>query len=216
MNRNKKIILIVVGIIVAAVIVASVLWVIGRKNSLANSSENGEMISAEQEEAANDDGETEPSEADSNSNETTENVSGGTSAVTEDTGTADQELEDRVAAPYEYWLSAAVLTGISVEYPAFEPEEFYISSKTELGDRGSSSGVYVTFYIDGQEKCIYGAPLETERSDAGTKDIYSDVIGFARFDEVNVSEIPEDFSPVNIENMNELIEQSISVALYEH
>lgn len=196
MNRNKKIILIVVGIIVAAVIAASVLLTVGRKNSLVNSSENGEMISAEQEEAANDAGETEPSE--------------------EDTGTADQELEDRVTAPYEYWLSAAVLTGISVEYPAFEPGEFYISSETELGNRGSSSGVYVTFYIDGQEKCIYGAPLETERSDAGTKDIYSDVIEFARFDEVNVSEIPEDFSPVNIENINELIEQSIAVALYEH
>ena len=68
----------------------------------------------------------------------------------------------------------------------------------------------------GQDRCIYGAPLEAERSNAGTKDIYSDVIGFASFDEVNVSEIPGEFSVVDIDNINELISQSVTVSLYEH
>lgn len=126
------------------------------------------------------------------------------------------ELETQADVPYEYWLSAAVLTGISIEYPAFEPKDFYESGETDPDDKTSSAGVYVTFTVDGQDKCIYSKPLETERTVAGTKDISSEVIGFATFDEVSPSDIPEEFSIVEIENMDELITQSTKVAVYSH
>lgn len=128
----------------------------------------------------------------------------------------DLELENRVEAPYEHWLSAAVLTGISIEYPSFEPGGFYTAGETTIEDKTSSAGVYVIFSADGEEKCIRSTPLEAERSDAGTKDIYSETIGFATFEEVDVSEIPEGFSAVDIDNIDELITQSTRVAVYSH
>ena len=214
-GKNKKVFLIVIGIAVIVVIAVAALWI--RRGDMAVSPGNSENISAEQEETADNGGEAESAETDNNSEETAEDATPeDISAGEENTGSTNQELEDRATAPYEYWLSAAILTGISIEYPTFEPGEFYVSGETELSDSTSSSGIYVTFYVDGQEKCIYGAPLEAERSDVGTKDIYSDVIGFARFDEVSTSEIPGNFSPVDIANINELIEQSVTVALYEH
>lgn len=126
------------------------------------------------------------------------------------------ELEDRVEASYEQWLSAAVLTGISIEYPSFEIGEFYISGETEIEDKASSEGVYVTFSADGEEKCIRSIPLDAERSDEGTKDIYSEVIEFATFEEADVSDIPEGFSAVDIDNIDELITQSTRVSVYSH
>lgn len=137
-------------------------------------------------------------------------------ASSDDVSEANLELEDRVEAPYEYWLSAAVLTGISIEYPSFEPGEFYIAGETQVEDKASSEGIYVTFSADGEEKCIRSIPLDAERSDAGTKDIYSEVIGFATFEEVDASEIPEGFSVIDIDNINELVTQSTRVAVYSH
>lgn len=137
-------------------------------------------------------------------------------ASSDDVPEANLELEDRVEAPYEHWLSAAVLTGISIEYPSFEPGEFYTAGETTIEDKASSAGVYVIFSADGEEKCIRSIPLDAERSDAGTKDIYSEVIGFATFEEVDAAEIPEGFSAVDIDNIDELITQSTRVAVYSH
>ncbi len=129
---------------------------------------------------------------------------------------ADLELEDRMEAPYEHWLSAAVLTGISIQYPAFEPGAFYTAGETALEDAMDSAGVYLTFTLEGEEMCIHAAPLEGERGDAGTKDVYSEVIGFATFEEVDPAEIPAEFSAVEIAEINELITQSTRVMVYEH
>lgn len=124
--------------------------------------------------------------------------------------------EERMEAPYEDWLSAAVLTAISMEHPAFEPGEFYRAGDTELGNGSASAGVYITFSADGEAKCIHAVPLDGERSAGGTKDVYTDVIGFASFDEVSPSEIPGEFYVEEIEGINELITQSTSVSLYAH
>lgn len=149
-------------------------------------------------------------------------TSGSSSDDSQENGSSDDvpevnlELEDQVEAPYEHWLSAAVLTGISIEYPSFEPGEFYAAGETTIEDKSSSAGVYLIFSADGEEKCIRSTPLDAERSDAGTKDIYSEVIGFATFEEVDVSEIPEGFSAVDIDNIDELVTQSTRVAVYSH
>ena len=137
-------------------------------------------------------------------------------ASSDDVPEVNLELEDQVEAPYEHWLSAAVLTGISIEYPSFEPGEFYIAGETKIEDKASSEGIYVTFSVEGEEKCIRSIPLDTERSDAETKDIYSEVIGFATFEEVDASEIPEGFFAMDIDNIDELVTQSTRVAVYSH
>lgn len=133
----------------------------------------------------------------------------------QDTGSSI-ELEERTDASYERWLAAAVLTGISMEYPDFESVSFYFANETDLSDKASSAGIYVTFTVNGEEKCIRSLPLEAERNDAGTRDLSSEVINFASFDEVSASEIPAEYSAVEIADINELITQSARVMVYTH
>lgn len=85
-----------------------------------------------------------------------------------------------------------------------------------LDNHEDSAGVYVTFSVDGEAMCIHAIPLDGERSDIGTKDVYSEAVGFVTFEEVDPAAIPEEFSAVDVENMDELITQSTRVAVYAH
>ena len=150
-----------------------------------------------------------------NDGENADNGQSSSAEEAQDTGSSI-ELEERTDASYERWLAAAVLTGISMEYPDFESVSFYFANETDLSDKASSAGIYVTFTVNGEEKCIRSLPLEAERNDAGTRDLSSEVINFASFDEVSASEIPAEYSAVEIADINELIMQSARVMVYTH
>lgn len=150
-----------------------------------------------------------------NDGENADNGQSSSAEEAQDTGSSI-ELEERTVASYERWLAAAVLTGISMEYPDFESVSFYFANETDLSDKASSAGIYVTFTVNGEEKCIRSLPLEAERNDAGTRDLSSEVINFASFDEVSASEIPAEYSAVEIADINELIMQSARVMVYTH
>lgn len=122
---------------------------------------------------------------------------------------------DRVEAPYEHWLAAAVITGISMEQPDFELGDVYAAGETSLEEAEESEGIYVVFVSDGEEKCVYSEPLEEARSEAGTTDITSGVIGTASFEEVSVDNIDTSrYHVIEIEDLNTLIEQSEQVTVY--
>lgn len=122
---------------------------------------------------------------------------------------------DRVDAPYEHWLAAAVITGISMENPDFELGEIYAAGETSLEEAQNSEGIYVVFTSDGEENCVYSSPLKEERTEAGTTDITSTVIGFASFEEVTVDNIDTSkYHVIEIEDLNTMIEQSERVTVY--
>lgn len=128
---------------------------------------------------------------------------------------ADYVEYDRVDAPYEHWLAAAVITGISMENPDFELGEIYAAEETSLEEAQNSEGIYVVFTSDGEENCVYSAPLEEARTEAGTTDITSNVIGFASFEEVTVDSIDTSkYHVMEIEDLNTIIEQSERVTVY--
>ena len=81
-----------------------------------------------------------------------------------------------------------------------------------------SQGIYVTYQSEGKTLCIQAKPLEQERiGEAGTKDLYSEITGYASFDEVSVDTIDTSmWNIVEMGNLNTLIEQSERVTLYEH
>lgn len=136
-----------------------------------------------------------------------------TSAESETGG--DIRVQKRTEAPYEHWLIATALTGISMEYTNFGSEEFYAATETSLGESGTK-GIYITFTVDGEKKCIYVSPIQAERTEHGTRDIYSEIVGFATFDEVDPDKIPDAFSAISIDNMNDLITQSTQILVYSH
>lgn len=122
---------------------------------------------------------------------------------------------ERADAPYEHWLAAAVVTGISMDYPDFELEGIYATGETELEQCSNSEGIYVIFASSGEKKCIYAAPLDAARTETGTKDIASDVIGYASYEEVSVDSMDVSrYQGIEIEDLDTLIGQSEQVTVY--
>lgn len=131
---------------------------------------------------------------------------------------AHYEDYERIDASYEEWLSAAVITSISMNTPDFELGKIYTATETTLDNKSESQGVYVTYQTAGEMKCIQSVPLEAGRSnETGTRDIYTDVIGYATYDEVAADSIDTTvWQSIETADLNTLIEQSERVVLYDN
>ena len=131
------------------------------------------------------------------------------------TGTA--EAIQRADASYERWLAAGMVTAISMQYPDFSIEGIYLSGETALSDKSESAGAYVVFTADGAETAIHSVPLDAERTDAGTTDLYTRDLGFATFDTIDPSQIDTgSCEQIEMDDLTDLISQSLLVSLYEH
>lgn len=124
-------------------------------------------------------------------------------------------IVQRADAEYEKWLSAAMVVCVSMEYPDFQLEGLYTTSSTALEEKYDSDGVYIVFTSADTRIAIHAEALEAERTEAGTVDISTEVIGYATYDKVNPESI--DFASmetINVEDLNELIAQSMLVSIY--
>lgn len=137
--------------------------------------------------------------------------------VEEEPASAENVVVEKAEADFERWLVAGMVVGISLQYPEFEFTEIYLASETEMGNPGESKGAYVVFNCGGEEIALHSKPIEKERTEAGTKDLYTEELGFATFDEVNPSSIAKDECvSVEMDELSELISQSVLVTVYEH
>lgn len=126
-------------------------------------------------------------------------------------------LVEKVEATYEEWLAAGMVVAISMEYPEFEIEGIYLAGETDLSERQNSSGVYVVFTADGTKQTVHGFPLAAERTQKGTVDLHTMDLGFAAFDPVETASVNTGACrQIGMEDLSELIAQSILVSLYEH
>lgn len=120
-------------------------------------------------------------------------------------------------ATYEQWLSAATVTAVSLTYPDFELEGIYAASETEKADGQKSKGVYVVFTSGGDEIIVESKPLDEERTEKGTVDLYEQGLGFATFDKVNKDDIDTDeMTSVDIDSLKDVMAKATLVSLYEH
>lgn len=127
------------------------------------------------------------------------------------------ETVEKADASYERWLAAGMVTAISMQYPDFSIEGIYLSGETELSDKFESAGAYVVFTADGEETAVQSMPLEAERTDAGTTDLYTRDLGFATFDVIDSSQIDTgSCEQIEMNDLTDLISQSLLVSLYEH
>ncbi len=106
---------------------------------------------------------------------------------------------------FEKQLAAASFYAISMYYPNFELTGFYTASTTTMDDRASSEGCYVLFRCDGQEILLQIRPLDAERTERGTLDLYHPNWGYASFDEVPVDSVSLDsmqqFAPNDLQEI---------------
>lgn len=125
-------------------------------------------------------------------------------------------LHQKADASYERWLAAAMVTAISLHYPDFQINGIYLTAETELSSASESSGAYVAFTSGEESLMICSKPLEEERTEAGTIDLYTMDLGFATFDEVDLKTVnTEGMLSVEAAELSELISQSMLVSLYE-
>ena len=120
-------------------------------------------------------------------------------------------------ASYEQWLSASMVVGLSMSYPDFQLQGIYVAGETALEDKMSSGGAVIRFTSGGKELALRSTPLEAERDTAGTIDLSTQTLGFATFDVVDASAVnTAAMTEVALEDLGELIEQSLLVSLYWH
>lgn len=124
-------------------------------------------------------------------------------------------LAQREEACYEHWLAAALVTVSSMQWPEFEPGDFYLSGETALADKQNSAGVYFTFTCEGESHCLFARPIAEARTEKGATDIYSPIIGYAAMEEVGISTIQDSFFITQIKDIDILIRQSVQIILYE-
>ena len=118
-------------------------------------------------------------------------------------------------AEYEKWLAAAMVMCVSMEYPDFELEAIYAASATALDNKFDSQGAYIVFTAGGNRICIHSNALEAERTAPGTKDISSETIGYATFDQLDPNSVDfSSFEKINLEDLTELFAQSLLVSIY--
>lgn len=127
------------------------------------------------------------------------------------------EIVETSDASYERWLAAGMVTAVSMQHPDFEIEGIYLTGETDPADKMQSGGAYVIFTAEGTETAVQSTPLEAERTDAGTTDLYTRDLGFATFDVVDPAQVDTGSCvAVSMDELEELISQSLLVSLYEH
>lgn len=117
---------------------------------------------------------------------------------------------------YEKWLSAALVMVLPLEYPDFSDLEIYAPGTTDLAKKQESQGIYLKFTSGGAKVILHAAPLEAERTQAGTRDVNSMQIGFATMDAVSGEGL--DFSAMErllLEDLGEHIAQTMLPAVYQ-
>lgn len=135
----------------------------------------------------------------------------------EDKSNQGQNVIVKEDATYERWLAAAMTIGISMQYPDFAIKDIYLTGRTALSGKAGSEGVYITFTSAGSTYMVCSEPLEAERENAGTIDLYSMDLGFNTFDLAEADRVDVDsMEKVALEDLSKLIEQSLLVSLYEH
>ena len=118
-------------------------------------------------------------------------------------------------AEYEKWLAATMVMCVSMEYPDFELEAIYAASATALDNKFDSQGAYIVFTAGGSRICIHSKALEAERTAPGTKDISSETIGYATFDQLDPNSVDfSSFEKIDLEDLTELFAQSLLVSIY--
>ncbi len=118
--------------------------------------------------------------------------------------------------PYEDWLAAAMIIGISMQYDDYEFLGIYTASETPLSAHSSSGGAYVVFNGNGEALALKSLPLEGERDERDTMDLYVPAIGYATYELIPIESVPvASLNERKLEDLEDLIIASTQVSIIE-
>lgn len=141
-------------------------------------------IDTEASERTNDDTDisAEDGEAGDNGSASTEAVSE-SDPIDDGTGSDDHGATTKPSLPkdYEKKLAALVLFALSMDYPDFRLEGIYMNSSAIDAEKQSDRGVYAVVDNGGNRFVFSAFPIDGERSEAGTTDLYANELGYASF-----------------------------------
>ena len=127
------------------------------------------------------------------------------------------DLEQRVEGSYEQWLASAGMYGISMQYLGGLPVGIYAPASTPFENRSQSGGVYIRVQTADAEILIHCKPLDAERTEKGTVDLYTKELGYNTFDEIPMSEV--DLSAMEVlkfEDLGAYMDQTLLPTVLEH
>lgn len=120
-------------------------------------------------------------------------------------------------APYEKWLAAGMILGASMQYPDFEVEAIYITGEHTLLEKAESAGAYLQIKTGGASILIESKPLDAERKEAGTIDLYTGDMGYNTFDVIAPDSVDTSaMTELLMEDLTKLISQTILPTIIEH
>ena len=126
-------------------------------------------------------------------------------------------LQDRVKADYEEWLGAAAMLALPAWEEEFTIKQVLLTGRHTEEQKDQSQGIYLIYESGGEARAIYCSPLEAERTEPGTVDLYENMLGFATYDQVDMETVDtEGYEAMTAEDLTDQMRQSLIVSLYEH
>ena len=117
---------------------------------------------------------------------------------------------------YEERLAAAMVVGISMMYPDFQFHGIYIASETPLEAHSGSRGAYVLFSSGGQSLALRSLPLDAERQEKGTADLYVPTLGYSTYELVDPQTVATSaMKELQLTDLEEAINQSTQTTVIE-
>ncbi len=118
------------------------------------------------------------------------------------------------ADTYEEHLAALTIFALSMEYPDFVLEGIYTSSAVAIEQKGNSEGIYAVFESYGEKYIMHVYPIDEERSEAMTRDLYAAELGYAAFDEVE--KLPDGIAMLDEDVFTQLLKSLSGVSVFTH
>lgn len=126
-------------------------------------------------------------------------------------------LEQRVEGSYEQWLAAAGMYGVTMQYPEGLPVGIYAPANTLFENRSQSSGVYIRVQMPDTELLVHCKPLDAERTEKGTVDLYTKELGYNTFDEIPLSGVElSAMEELKFEDLIPYMDQTLLATVLEH
>lgn len=130
---------------------------------------------------------------------------------TQTTGGATEIVEVRI---YEEHLAALTLFALSMEYPDFVLQGIYSGTSVSIENKMSSAGIYAMFESGGSSLIAHIYPIDAERTQPGTTDLYAAELGFAAFDFVESRD--NSYSEISQDVYASLLAELSSISIFSH
>ncbi|MBE6927778.1 MAG: hypothetical protein E7467_04730 [Ruminococcaceae bacterium] len=115
---------------------------------------------------------------------------------------------------YEPYLAALSLMSLSLEYPGFELDGIYFETIVDVSEKFESKGLYICFKSGGESLIIRVLPMENERTEPMTRDIFADQVGYASFDLADT--MPEGLKRMREEDFASLLPELTAIKVLMH